>query len=314
MKTKPETVFQIGAERAIISVLMMHIPEKAAFPIVDALNAQGIAAHRMYLPPLYNHPHFASLAVASADGRYVAGNAPVAQKVALMPGSEMMNHAVFGLPFHAFLDESDVARLVQLLAAAGLSSMEYRRYDHHRCGRGRPRDCACAGQSGREVLVLEAENAIGTVTSARNSGVIHAGIYYKPGSLKARLCVAGRDRLYQYAAERGIPHRRCGKLIVATAPDQLEKLREWQNIAGQNGVNDLRMITAEDARAMEPEVACVAALHSPSTGIIDTHEYIHCTARRSGGARATLALQAPVTGRPKWRRTVSCSRSAALRR
>ncbi len=150
-------------------------------------------------------------------------------------------------------------------------------------------------QKGREVLILEAETAIGSVTSSRNSGVIHAGIYYRPGSWKARLCVKGRDMLYAYATEHGVPYKRCGKLIVATAQDQIEKLKEWQNIAAQNGVNDLRLITADEARAMEPEVSCVAAVHSPSTGIIDVHEYIHALLGDAENAGATLALRSPVT-------------------
>src|ERR1700691_5415804 len=120
---------------------------------------------------------------------------------------------------------------------------------------------AIAGQ-GREVLVLEAENAVGTVTSSRNSGVIHAGIYYQPGSLKARLCVKGRDALYAYAAEKGIPHRRCGKLIVATADDQTAKLQDWKKTAEQNGVTNLRTLTPAEARQMEPNVFCTSALHS----------------------------------------------------
>ncbi len=149
-------------------------------------------------------------------------------------------------------------------------------------------------QQGREVLVLESETAIGTVTSSRNSGVIHAGIYYKTGSLKARLCVAGRDLLYEYAASRGIPHKRCGKLVVATAPDQLEKLQQWKAIAERNGVAGLRMLTAEEARAMEPEVFCVAAMHSPDTGIIDVHHYLLALLADAEAAGVTLVLRSPV--------------------
>lgn len=147
---------------------------------------------------------------------------------------------------------------------------------------------------GREVLVLEAENAIGSVTSSRNSGVIHAGIYYKPGSLKARLCVSGRDQLYDYAKERGIPYQRCGKLVVATSEDQKDKLLQWQNIANQNGVSGLRLLTSEEACRLEPEVSCVSALLSPDTGIIDVHHYLLALLGDAEGAGATLALQSPV--------------------
>src|SRR5882672_4023299 len=124
---------------------------------------------------------------------------------------------------------------------------------------------------GREVIVLESESAIGTGTSSRNSEVIHAGIYYPPGSLKARLCVAGRRALYPFLAERGIAHRRCGKLIVATDPNQVPGLERLHAQARANGVDDLRMLAAREARALEPQLACVAALESPSTGIVDSH-------------------------------------------
>ena len=124
---------------------------------------------------------------------------------------------------------------------------------------------------GREVLVLEAADAIGTGTSSRNSEVIHAGIYYAAGSLKARLCVAGKALLYAYCAERGIAHRRCGKLLVATSDDQLPQLHMIIDKAAANGVNDLVLLTQAEAQAMERHLACVAAVHSPSTGIIDSH-------------------------------------------
>lgn len=123
---------------------------------------------------------------------------------------------------------------------------------------------------GREVLVLEAANAIGTETSSRNSEVIHAGIYYPQGSLKARLCVQGKTMLYDYCAERGVPYQRSGKLIVATAPGQLAQLDGIRQRAAANGVDDLRWLTREEARALEPALECVAALLSPSTGIVDS--------------------------------------------
>ncbi len=125
--------------------------------------------------------------------------------------------------------------------------------------------------NGREVLVLEAAEAIGTQTSSRNSEVIHAGIYYPQGSLKALLCVQGKQMLYDYCAERGIGHRRCGKLIVATAEQQVPALQGIQVKAAANGVDDLVLLTREQARALEPALECVAAVQSPSTGIVDSH-------------------------------------------
>ena len=125
--------------------------------------------------------------------------------------------------------------------------------------------------AGREVLVVEAAGGIGTETSSRNSEVIHAGIYYPHNSLKALLCVSGHDRLYAYASERAIGHERLGKLIVAASDDQLAKLRHIQTAAHTCGVHDLTLLDAKMAKAMEPALACVAALHSPSTGIIDSH-------------------------------------------
>ena len=148
---------------------------------------------------------------------------------------------------------------------------------------------------GREVLVLEAANAIGTETSSRNSEVIHAGIYYPTNSLKARLCVAGREAIYAYCAERGIAHRRCGKLIVATDVSQLPKLEALYRQGLANGVDDLALIGGDEAMAMEPDLFCIAAISSPSTGIFDSHAYMLALlgdAERSG---ATLAVHSPVT-------------------
>ena len=125
--------------------------------------------------------------------------------------------------------------------------------------------------AGREVVILEAEDAIGTHTSSRNSEVIHAGIYYPQGSLKAQTCVEGRQRLYEYCARQAVPHRRCGKLIVATQEAQVGELEKIESRAVGNGVADLAWLDRDQVRAMEPEVSCVAALHSPSTGIIDSH-------------------------------------------
>lgn len=127
---------------------------------------------------------------------------------------------------------------------------------------------------GREVMVLEAANAIGTGTSSRNSEVIHAGIYYPAGSLKARLCVQGKALMYAYCEERGIGHKRCGKLIVATSTAQIEQLAGIQAKAAANGVTDLVQLSAAQAQAMEPALQCLAALHSPSTGIVDSHAFM----------------------------------------
>ena len=126
-------------------------------------------------------------------------------------------------------------------------------------------------QAGREVLVLERETGIGTGTSSRNSEVIHAGIYYPPGSLKARLCVQGKNALYAYAAERGIAHQRCGKLIVASTSSQLAALPGTVARAAANGVHDLVVLSRDEAKAREPALECLGAVLSPSTGIIDSH-------------------------------------------
>jgi len=145
--------------------------------------------------------------------------------------------------------------------------------------------------AGREVVVLEAEDAIGTHTSSRNSEVIHAGIYYPQGSLKARACVEGRQRLYDYCAERGVPHQRCGKLIVATDPAQLAELEGIRQHAHANGVTDVVRVSAAQARALEPELRCVAALHSPSTGIVDSHALMLFYLSDAERAGAMLALK-----------------------
>lgn len=128
-------------------------------------------------------------------------------------------------------------------------------------------------QQGREVLVLERHSRPGEETTSRNSGVIHSGIYYPTGSLKARLCVRGRDLLYAYCLERDIAHRRCGKIIVANEA-QLPALRALYQKAMDNGVADLTLLSERQVRGLEPEVRCAAALQSPSTGIIDVHELL----------------------------------------
>jgi L-2-hydroxyglutarate oxidase LhgO len=148
---------------------------------------------------------------------------------------------------------------------------------------------------GRETWVLEAEDAIGTGTSSRNSEVIHAGIYYTPGSAKATLCVAGKQLLYAYCEAHGVDHRRCGKLIVAADPEQAQTLRKIEATARANGVHDLQWLTAADAKAMEPAVRCVAALLSPSTGIIDSHGLMLAMQGDLEDAGGVIALRAPVT-------------------
>ena len=150
--------------------------------------------------------------------------------------------------------------------------------------------------AGREVVVLEAEGAIGTGTSSRNSEVIHAGIYYPQGSLKARLCVEGKQLLYEYLEQRSLPHRRCGKLIVATTPAQVPELDLIAAKAAANGVHDLVILTREQARAMEPQLECVAALHSPSTGIVDSHALMLSLQGDMEAAGGMLALKSPVAG------------------
>lgn len=147
---------------------------------------------------------------------------------------------------------------------------------------------------GREVMVLEAADAIGTGTSSRNSEVIHAGLYYPAGSLKARLCVQGREMLYAYCAERGVPHRRCGKLIVATAADQIPALQGVEARARANGVTDLQWLDAAEAQALEPALQCVAALHSPSTGIIDSHALMLALQGDLEHAGGLVALNSPL--------------------
>lgn len=124
---------------------------------------------------------------------------------------------------------------------------------------------------GKEVIVLEALDAIGTETSSRNSEVIHAGIYYPKGSLKAQLCVSGKDALYNFCSQHGVPHKRLGKLIVAVSHEELGALEKVKVAAHGNGVTDVDFIHLDAVREMEPEIKCVGALFSPSTGIVDSH-------------------------------------------
>jgi L-2-hydroxyglutarate oxidase LhgO len=150
--------------------------------------------------------------------------------------------------------------------------------------------------AGREVVILEAEDAIGTHTSSRNSEVIHAGIYYPKGSLKARSCVAGKELLYEYCVAHGVPHRRSGKLIVATSKAQEQELLSIQQRAHANGVTDVVWMTHAQAAALEPEVSCVAALYSPSTGIIDSHALMLAYLGDAEDRGAMLALKTRLLG------------------
>jgi L-2-hydroxyglutarate oxidase LhgO len=149
-------------------------------------------------------------------------------------------------------------------------------------------------QAGREVIVLEAAEGIGTVTSSRNSEVIHAGIYYAAGSLMARMCVSGKRALYQYCRDHGIPHRNCGKLIVATTPKETEKLQSIRAHAEANGVSDMQTLAGDAARALEPALNCDAALLSPSTGIIDSHAYMLALRGDAEAAGAAYAFHTPL--------------------
>lgn len=156
---------------------------------------------------------------------------------------------------------------------------------------------ACAralAERGVETIILERARAIGTESSARNSEVIHAGLHYPKGSLKERLCVTGRRQLYAYCDTHGVAYRRCGKLIVATADAQQDKLRELQRQGRDNGVDDLRYLDAAAVRTLEPELTCRAALLSPSTGIIDSRGLMIALLGDAERAGALLALRSPM--------------------
>ena len=149
---------------------------------------------------------------------------------------------------------------------------------------------------GREVLVLEAEHAIGTGISSRTSEVIHAGIYYPPGSAKARLCLEGRRRLYEYCETHGIAARRCGKLLVATDEAQRSKLEAIEETARANGVEDLQWLDAAQVQRLEPALRCAAAVLSPSTGILDTHAFMLSLQAEIEAAGGVVLCRTPVTG------------------
>ncbi len=151
-------------------------------------------------------------------------------------------------------------------------------------------------RAGREVLVLDAAEGIGTETSSRNSEVIHAGIYYPRGSLMARFCVEGRRMLYAFCDAQGVPYNNCGKLIVATSEAEAEGLAAIKARAEANGVEGMRLLPATEARAMEPNLACTAALLSPSTGIVDSHAYMLALQGEAEEAGAMFVFHSPVTG------------------
>lgn len=149
--------------------------------------------------------------------------------------------------------------------------------------------------AGREVIILESADAIGTATSSRNSEVIHAGIYYPEGSLKARLCVRGRELMYAFCENHGVSAKKTGKLVFAENESEIEGLRTLQTHAGRNGVN-LEWLSASDARKLEPNLRCSAALLSPETGIIDSHGFMLALQGDAETHGAVLAFNSFVTG------------------
>ncbi len=151
-------------------------------------------------------------------------------------------------------------------------------------------------QAGREVIVLDAAEGIGTETSSRNSEVIHAGIYYPKDSLMALACVEGRRRLYAFCDTHGVPYSRCGKLIVATDAAEAERLVGIKARAEANGVEGMRLLTAAEAQAMEPNLCCTAALLSPETGVLDSHAYMLALQGEAEAAGSVFVFHSPVLG------------------
>lgn len=150
--------------------------------------------------------------------------------------------------------------------------------------------------AGREVIVLEQHDLIGSETSSRHSEVIHAGIYYPPGSLKADVCVRGKALLYDYVESHGVPYKRLGKLIVATSEDQIPALQQIKQRAEQNGVHDLEFLSHNEVTAREPDLRCVTALWSPSTGVIDSHSYMLALQGDMEEHGGMIAFLSPVEG------------------
>ena len=141
---------------------------------------------------------------------------------------------------------------------------------------------------GKEVFLLEKEKALGEHTSTRNSGVIHGGIYYPQGSLKARLCIRGRHLTYDFLRKHHIPHWKCGKLIVALANSELKALNDLKKRGDENGVESLRLIDQAEAQRLEPRVRCLAALCSPETGILDMASYVRTMERLLKASGVTI--------------------------
>lgn len=151
-------------------------------------------------------------------------------------------------------------------------------------------------KAGRDVFILEKNEAFGEETSARNSEVIHAGIYYRPDGMRGQLAVKGRDALYAFCADHKVNHIRCGKLIVAASADEAGKLTAIKANAEENGVDDLSIITGTQARALEPGLSCHAAILSPSSGIVDSHGLMLALLGEVENHGGALALLSPVTG------------------
>ena len=154
--------------------------------------------------------------------------------------------------------------------------------------------------AGREVIVLDAAEGIGTETSSRNSEVIHAGIYYPKDSLMARLCVEGRRKLYAYCDERGVAYAKCGKLIVATSEEEDGKLAGILARAEANGVEGMRVLSGAEARVLEPNLVCTSALLSPETGVLDSHGYMLALQGDAEAHGAVFVFHSPVLGGRAW--------------
>lgn len=157
--------------------------------------------------------------------------------------------------------------------------------------------CAAAlARAGQEVLILEAESRVGSVTSARSSEVMHAGLYYPTGSWRARLCVRGRALLQNFCETHAIPHRLCGKLVVAQTDADVVRLQNLLSQSQANGVTDVRWLTADQAQSLEPALRCQAALLSPSTGIFDSHAFMQALLAEAEAHGATAVMRTPVQG------------------
>jgi len=150
--------------------------------------------------------------------------------------------------------------------------------------------------AGHDVMVLEAAEGIGTETSSRNSEVIHGGLYYPPGSLKARLCVAGREALYAYCEANGVAHKRLGKLLVACDDGEVAALNAVRDRAVANGVTNLEWLGGNEIRRLEPALSCVGAYLSPSTGIVDSHALMLAYQGEAEAHGAMVVFHAPVLG------------------